>query len=106
MIVSFVFPDPALSVCPKHALTCCTRAAESAVAKRASENFQQSAAAADVARKMAATAAKVDDFFLDLLSKSHDELHSRFTRTYGVLYERNAGLFRSLYQRTREAYVK
>jgi hypothetical protein len=47
-------------VCPRHHLTCCTRSAEGAVAKRATDLFVGATSAGDVARRMAGAAARMD----------------------------------------------
>ncbi len=46
----------------------------------------------------------MSDYVLDLLRSSHGQLHDTFTRTYGVLYERNASLFRRFFDALREFY--
>ena len=43
---------------------------------------------------------------LQLIRASQDQLHSIFTKTYGVLYERNAFLFKDLFAKLRQFYFR
>lgn len=44
------------------------------------------------------------DFFTSLLDDSKEDLHSMFTRTYGILYEQNSYIFMDLFRDLREYY--
>jgi hypothetical protein len=44
------------------------------------------------------------DFVDTLITDSQSQLHDVFTRTYGVLYERNSALFGNYFERIRSYY--
>ena len=46
------------------------------------------------------------DFMSSLIKDSQRQLHDIFTRTYGVLYERNAFLFREYFRQLKDYYFK
>ena len=46
------------------------------------------------------------DFVNTLIGDSQRQLHDVFTRTYGVLYERNSALFADYFRRIRSFYSR
>ena len=46
------------------------------------------------------------DFVNKLIGDSQRQLHDVFTRTYGVLYERNSALFADYFRRIRSFYSR
>lgn len=46
------------------------------------------------------------EFVQDIIGRSRKQLHDIFTRTYGVLYERNAYLFREYFHELKTYYLK
>ncbi len=50
--------------------------------------------------------ASLSAYVLSLISDSESQLHDVFTRTYGILYKRNAGLFSSYFRQIRAYYTR
>lgn len=59
----------------------------------------------DLRHQMMTSQFKFDDHFKDLLSKSKMSLHNLFLDTYGILYEKNAAIFTTLFDSLEQYYL-
>ena len=99
------FADVHLQICPSET-SCCTRQMEESLLLWSSRQYKEVILkkADEVAQPLQTKATKFDDFIHDLISESQRQLHYIFTRTYGVLYERNAFLFREYFRELNSFY--
>lgn len=96
-----------LEVCPRGA-TCCSRDMESRLGDWAIHQYRETVSKRTqiMANPFQLKAKRVDDTIQELISNSQGQLHNIFTRTYGVLYERNALLFRKYFRQLKTYYQR
>jgi len=106
-IPSTPLSDPGLRLCPSGP-SCCSRHVEKSLASWSIKNFRSGLF--NMTTKMAAEldmkATQVDDFVYVLLNKAQRDFHDMFTRTYGVMYQRNAEVFQNYFKDLKLYYDK
>jgi glypican 4 (K-glypican) len=96
-----------LRTCPTDT-SCCTRAAEQRLEAWAERQYRQQLLNRTniVALELDTRASQVDDYIYVLLNKAQREFHEMFTRTYGVMYQKNADVFQEYFQDLKIYYDK
>jgi len=97
-----------LYMCPSVGPSCCTHNVEAKLGAWSEKQYRD--AAFNKTTKMAAEldlrATQVDDYIYVLLNKAQREFHEMFTRTYGVMYQKNAEVFQEYFQDLKIYYDK
>ena len=98
---------PGLQICPEGP-SCCSASVERRLADWSMDQFRE--ALANKTNQMAAEldqkATQIDDYVYSLLNKAQREFHDMFTRTYGVIYQKNAHVFQNYFKDLKVFYDK
>jgi len=97
-----------LQICPSawSGPSCCTKTVEKKLGVWSETQYKDALFNKTIA--MAATldakATQVDDFIYALLLKAQREFHEMFTRTYGIIYQKNADVFQEYFRELKKYY--
>ncbi|XP_013772965.2 glypican-6-like [Limulus polyphemus] len=98
-------PGDHLRICDR-SYTCCTEEMEHKLSTHSRVEFDKllKDGIGSLKNKFASKTSKFDKFFQEMLDKSQKEFHEMFLRTYGMLYDRNSYIFKSMFQDLRSYY--
>lgn len=96
-----------LQICPQGP-TCCTPDMEERLGHWSASQYKEAVSkkTSQMAAPFLTKATKMDDFMEQLFVDSQKQFDDIFTRTYGVLYERNAFVFREYFRELRHYYQR
>ena len=88
--------------------SCCSRTVETRLADWSLQQFREDLAAKteQMAGELEQRAQQIDDYVYSLLNKAQREFHDMFTRTYGVIYQKNAQVFQNYFRDLKIYYDK
>lgn len=88
--------------------SCCTEQAEAALNAHSKQllDTELKQTLATLSSVLKTRAQKFDEFFKKMLTTSKREFHEMFTRTYGIIYERNSYVFTDLFEQLEQYYMK
>ena len=88
--------------------SCCSPGSERALASWGEARYRARLAntTANMLAELEARAEQVDGFIYALLDKAQRDFHEMFTRTYGVMYQKNAAVFQEYFEDLRAYYDK
>ncbi|XP_013775184.1 glypican-6-like [Limulus polyphemus] len=95
-----------LRICEQD-MTCCTEQMEYKLSNHSQAEFARLLKESITGLKNVfhSKTQQFDKFFQELLDKSQKDFHDMFSRTYGVLYEQNAFIFKSMFDELRKYYL-
>ena len=88
--------------------SCCSRSVETRLADWSLQQFREDLATKtdQMAGELEQRAQQIDDYVYSLLNKAQREFHDMFTRTYGVIYQKNAQVFQNYFRDLKIYYDK
>ena len=103
----FLNSEPGLELCPAGP-SCCSRTAETKLGDWSLQQFREDLATKtdQMAGELEQRAQQIDDYVYSLLNKAQREFHDMFTRTYGVIYQKNAQVFQNYFRDLKIYYDK
>ncbi|TTH08274.1 Conserved oligomeric Golgi complex subunit 3 [Bagarius yarrelli] len=95
-----------LQVCTQN-WTCCNTEMVQNFIERSKHQFEKfiDEATEDLRNTFESRFRRFNDFFLELMEKTHRSLDEMFVRTYGDLYTQNADIFQQLFSRLKHYYI-
>jgi len=96
-----------LQLCPSGP-SCCTKSVEEKLGSWSERQYRDALfnKTTEMAQDLDQKATQVDDYIYVLLNKAQREFHDMFTRTYGVMYQKNAEVFQEYFQDLKIYYDK
>jgi len=96
-----------LQICPSGP-SCCTKSVEEKLGAWSEKQYRDALfnKTTSMAAELDQKATQVDDYIYVLLNKAQREFHEMFTRTYGVMYQKNADVFQEYFQDLKIYYDK